>query len=213
MPNRQNPTAYSLSVTTPPALYPVTLDEVKAHLRFTESEDDALILEAIKEATEKLEDDTRRQFINATIAESYDVWPFGGSAVGEFHSLSSQYFLSQANSMILHRAPVVSVSSISYVDLDGNSQTLGAGNYNLDIVSEPARIEVSYAGSIPAARYQQNAITVTYVAGYGATRDNVPRRAKRAIIMYAGAVYDGRCMAPEEQFAWNSIVGNLQWSL
>ena len=196
MPNRVNSSPYSLAVTTPATIWPVTLDDLKQHLRFTESDDDSLLYDAIKEATAKLEQDTRRQFVNATVAEYYDEWP-----------------LWEWQSMVLHRAPVVSVTSIAYVDLNGDSQTWASTNYNLDTSSEPGRIELAYAKSIPSARYQQNAITVTYVAGYGATRAAQPLLARRGILMYAAAVYDGRCLLPSEQFAWDATVNTLQWSL
>lgn len=213
MPNRTNQTRHSLEVTSAASLYPVTLDELKAHLRFTESEDDALLVDAIKEATEKLEEDTRRQFMNATVAEYYDYWPFDAWHQGRDVYLWHYSASGPSVAMQVHRAPLVSVSSITYTDTEGNTQTWGSGNYTVDAKSEPGRITVAYNGAVPAARVQTNSITVTYVAGYGTSRGNVPRRAKRGILMYAGALYDGRCMAPEEQFAWNSIVSGLQWGL
>lgn len=208
MSNRTNPAPYSLEVTTEPSLDPVTLKEVKHFLRVDDNKDDGLLRKAVKEATDKLEDDTRRRFINATLAERYDSWPVGHPTFETFSHAHGYGW-----SAVLHRAPVVSISSIQYVDLDGNTQTWASSNYNLDTASEPARIEIAYGQSVPAARFQQNAITITYVSGYGATQATVPLRAKRGIMIYAKALYDGRCMTPEEQFAWNSIVSGLQWSL
>lgn len=60
-----------------------------------------------------------------------------------------------------------SVTSITYVDTDGNTQTLAADQYLVDTSSEPARITPVFGGIWPVTRWQNNAVTVRFVAGYG----------------------------------------------
>ncbi len=194
MANRHSLTRSSIEVSSAPTVYPVGIGELKDHLRIVHSADDEQLRIAIKEATEALQTDTRRYYVNHTIVERYDEWP-----------------LSEVRSVALSRAPVSSVTSITYVDTDGASQTWASTNYNVDTYAEPGRIEVEWDKTVPAIRYEQNTIAITYVVGYGADASNVPERAKRAIKLYAGAVYDNRDMTPGEVFGWDKAVTSLLW--
>ena len=60
-----------------------------------------------------------------------------------------------------------SVTSITYVDSDGTTQTLAADQYLVDASSTPARITPAFGLVWPITRYQNNAVTVRFVAGYG----------------------------------------------
>ena len=60
-----------------------------------------------------------------------------------------------------------SVVSISYVDTDGATQTLDPSTYLVDTSSTPARITPVFGGIWPVTLYQNNAVTVRFVAGYG----------------------------------------------
>lgn len=72
-------------------------------------------------------------------------------------------------------APLQSVASISYTDQNGDSQTLGASLYQVDIHSEPARIAPAHGQSWPAVSTDTfNPITVRAAAGYGDAASDVP---------------------------------------
>lgn len=60
-----------------------------------------------------------------------------------------------------------SISSITYIDTDGVTQTLAADQYHVDTFSAPARITPAFGLVWPNTRYQNNAVTVRFVAGYG----------------------------------------------
>lgn len=60
-----------------------------------------------------------------------------------------------------------SVVSITYVDTDGNTQTLDPATYLVDPNSTPARITPVFGGIWPVTLYQNNAVKVRFVAGYG----------------------------------------------
>lgn len=68
----------------------------------------------------------------------------------------------------IHLPPLQSVTSITYVDDAGATQTLAATEYLVNDKSTPCRIEEAYGKMWPAVRQQANAVRVRFVAGYGA---------------------------------------------
>jgi uncharacterized phiE125 gp8 family phage protein len=87
--------------------------------------------------------------------------------------------------------PLQSVSSITYVDEDGATQTLAADQYVVDAQSQPARISLAYNVSWPATREQNNAVIVRFVAGYGAAAA-VPQCIKQWMLLRIKHAYDNR---------------------
>lgn len=95
--------------------------------------------------------------------------------------------------ILLPVGPVQSVTSVVYVDTAGVSQTLVVTtDYVVDTSSEPARIYPAYSCSWPSARAQRNAITVTYVAGYGISGSFVPARLINAMYLLIADAYEFR---------------------
>lgn len=87
--------------------------------------------------------------------------------------------------------PLQSITSIKYIDNDGVLQTMSSGDYSVDIKSEPGVVTPVYGGSWPSARYQRNAVTVRFVAGYGLAAD-VPGGIKTWMHMRIKSLYDNR---------------------
>ena len=58
--------------------------------------------------------------------------------------------------------PIQSITTVDYVDTDGNSQTLSSSIYQFDI---KGRLKPSFGNAWPATRDQYDAVTITYVAG------------------------------------------------
>ncbi|MCA9312663.1 MAG: head-tail connector protein, partial [Phycisphaerales bacterium] len=84
-----------------------------------------------------------------------------------------------------------SVTSIAYVDADGNNQTLDSAQYRVDTVSEPGRIELDTAYTWPTTDDRLNAVTITIVAGY-ASAAAVPAEAKHLVKFVAAHWYEHR---------------------
>lgn len=135
-----------LELYTPPTAEPVSLVQAKAFLRVDSTDDDVLIAELIRGARAYIEHMTGRQFVVCTYKLHLDAFP---------------------SRIVLPRPPVVSVSSITYVDTGGTTQTLAAANYTLKPYSEPAEVIEAYGKSWPSTQDVENAVTVTYVAGHG----------------------------------------------
>lgn len=158
----------NLTQTVAPTTEPVSVDEVKDHLRVRFDTDDTLLGLYIGAARQWAEAYTQRQLITAT-------WRL------ELESFPSE--------ILVPHPPLASVTSITYTDAAGASQTLGASIYQTDIVSTPGRIKPSYGNSWPATRSGvYGAVKLTYVAGYGAA-SSVPDDIKLALKQLVGHWY------------------------
>lgn len=82
-----------------------------------------------------------------------------------------------------------SVVSITYVDTNGATQTLDPSTYLVDTSSTPARITPVFGGIWPVTLYQNNAVTVRFVAGYGLAAD-VPDGIKTWMIVRIKHLFD-----------------------
>lgn len=87
--------------------------------------------------------------------------------------------------------PVQSISSVAYVDENGASQTLASTVYQAAPFTHPAILQLAYDQSWPMIRPQANAITITFVAGFGAAAA-VPQKYKHTIKQGVKFLYDHR---------------------
>lgn len=153
---------------------PVTAAEAKAHMRILNADDDTYIEGLITAARQHAEHYTERAFVTQTWTLKLDRFP--------------DYF----GDIRLPKPLLISVSSITYVDLDGTTQTLSSALYEVDAQSQPARIRPAYGQSWPTTRDQFNAVTITYTAGYGAAATAVPKAIKQAIMIMVAHWYENR---------------------
>lgn len=87
--------------------------------------------------------------------------------------------------------PLSTVTSITYVDEDGATQTLAASGYVVDAKSKPARISLAYNEDWPDTRVQNNAVTIRFVAGYGAAA-TVPQSIKQWMLLRIATAWENR---------------------
>ena len=163
-----------LSIQTAPSSEPVTTAEVKSQARIDGTDEDTLLDRLISVARVTVEKSTGRTLISQTWDVNYDDFPSGG------------------NPIYLPNPPLQSVSSISYVDNAGSTQTWGASNYTVDTDADIGRIFPAYDKSYPTVRNQRNAVTVRFVSGYGASSSDVPEPIRHAILMMAGEMFERR---------------------
>lgn len=75
----------------------------------------------------------------------------------------------------LPRAPLASVTAIAYYDTAGDEQTVAASVYTVDTDSTPGRIYLAPDATWPTdVDDREKAITITFVAGFGAAGSAVP---------------------------------------
>lgn len=157
-------------IKTAPAEEPVTLAEAKLHLKQDETADDALITSQIAASREQCEMLTQRKFITQTWTTYWDKFP-------------SRFYLMSA--------PMVSITSIKYLDDDGNEQTLAADQYALSPAHEPGLIQKAFDVSWPSTRTIQDAVYVEAIYGYGAAAA-VPDSIKAAMKLLIAHWYENR---------------------
>lgn len=160
------------TLNTAPSTEPITATEVKAHCRVDISDDDTLIGNQIKAARVWAEAFTGRQFVTATWEQIADT------------------FLSRT--IRLAYPPLASVTSVAYTDTSGDAQTVSSDDYQVDTDSEPGRLVPDWDFSWPSTQAGTvNAVTITYVAGYGAA-SAVPDDIKQALLMRVAHWYEHR---------------------
>jgi uncharacterized phiE125 gp8 family phage protein len=91
---------------------------------------------------------------------------------------------------------VNSITSVSYVDTNGTTQTLSSADYSLDTFSKPAQINLAFGKTWPAVRNQPNAVTVTFEAGYTGDTSPVtnvmPKALTQAMLLTITDLYENR---------------------
>jgi uncharacterized phiE125 gp8 family phage protein len=148
--------------TTAPVLEPITLADLKLDLGATGSALDTPLTNNILSARKSVEGYLRRQLMTATWTGYLDRFPSG-------------------DTIYVPLPPLQSITSIYYIDSDGDSQLWDAGSYAVDIASGPGRITLAYGESWPDTREQANAVTIVFVAGFGATAASVPEDITHAL--------------------------------
>lgn len=163
----------ALTIVTEPTKEPVTLQELKSHLRIDFDDDDVLLNSLIPAARTWVEGQTKRGFITQTWDHAIDyAWPYRGGVYR----------------IDLPLNPVASVTSITYVDSAGASQTLAANQYTVVARKHGSYIVPAYDVEWPTVRWVPNAITVRFVVG----ASTAPKSIKQAILVLAGHYYENR---------------------
>ena len=173
----------ALSRVTAPVAEPLTLREAKLHLRVDVDDENDLINDLIAAARQTCEQITHRAFITQTWDLNLDGFPWGWSNVVQTPALGAD------GAIWVPLAPLQSVTSVTYVDTAGVTQTWSSTLYSVDAPAgehaRPGRITPAYAQYYPIVRTVPNAVTVRFVAGYGAA-DDVPAGIKAAMKLFIG---------------------------
>lgn len=142
--------AIDYRLVTAPTIEPITLDQAKAQLRLRGvSDEDAFVRDLIGPAREYCETITRRQFLTATWTATLDEFPRGKDPI-----------------RLVGKAPLQSVSSISYIDTAGDTQVWSSSKYIVSTPRDlPGRIRLAFNETYPSTRCEPEAVTITFIAG------------------------------------------------
>ncbi len=90
---------------------------------------------------------------------------------------------------VINMPPLQSVTEITYVDVNGATQTLATDQYDVDAISGLSRIMPAYNVSWPDTRKIMNAVKIRFVAGYG-DASVVPQCIKHWMLVRIGTMWE-----------------------
>ena len=186
-----------LTLTTPPAVTPVSLAEAKAHLRVTHTDDDAYITALIDAATRHL--DGRHGTLNrALITQSWklkiDRFPVFCGHEGWPYAIELPF------------PPLLSVASVKYLDPNGAEQTLANTEYTVETSQFVGRILIGYGKSWPAIQCVPGAVRIDFTAGFGPASTDVPMPIRQAMLMFIAHLYEIRSIDADMPRAIDALV-------
>ncbi len=136
----------NLSRVTAPTAEPLHLEHVKHALRIDTNDDDAFLPGLIAAARVTAEASRGESFVVGTWDFKMDDFP--------------------DDEIIIPRVPLISITSITYVDTSGETQTVATTVYTAQTGTKPGSVRLKYQQAWPVVRSQPNAVTVRFVAGY-----------------------------------------------
>jgi uncharacterized phiE125 gp8 family phage protein len=136
-----------MRLSTAPVLTPISIEDAKLERRIDDDADDVGIDRRIRGATSRVESFLGRGLLTQSWTYCQDVF-------------ASTIPLPMA-------APLQSVTSVKYYDVDGTQQTLSASVYGVDTESEPGRVYLKSGQSWPSVQSGRPlAVEVIYVVGW-----------------------------------------------
>ena len=163
---------YSLSVVTPPADTPLSLDEVKTALRVDGTDEDSLISLMLEGAAATIEKWTGVTLISTTYNAVFQAFPSGTS-----------FFQ-------LPRTPVTAVGSVTYNNSAGTPTVLSSSDYTVALgdAMRRARIVPGFLDWWPQTYGHIDDVTIRFTAGY-ADAASVPADLRNLVWMLVDYVY------------------------
>ena len=162
----------------PPQAEPLTLADVKAHLRLDSGDEDTLLAALIRAAREHLERTTGLCLLRQTWRLYLDRWPETGV-------------------ILIGKTPVQAIETILVFDGQGHAADITATEKLLDGAARPARL---WLREPPAPERELNGIEIDFTAGFGETGAEVPDMLRRALLLHVAAMFELRgALSPGDQ--------------
>ena len=170
---------------------PISADNVREYAHIDDGVETTVINNMIKSSRLYVENYLGRSLLNRTLKLSIDyvdevdqpLWE--GTRIGPDMAIRRRYIQ-------LPRPPVVSVTHVKTFDDADTETTLASSKYYVDNQREPARIVLRNGETWPTALRVANAIEITYVSGYGASRSNVPEAIIQGLLSHISFMYENR---------------------
>lgn len=157
-----------------PTWEPVGLAEVKQQvaLPLSYTAHDQLLSGLIRQSREKVEHDSGIVCATGSFVWKRATWPAG-------------------TCLSIPLRPVSAITSITYVDSSGATQTWSSANYSLDANRPKPVVLLGYGQAWPTHRGYENDITITFVAGYS-TATAIPQLVKQAVLLDVSREFNDR---------------------
>ena len=164
--------------TTAPAVEPLALADVKAHLRIDTSDEDTLLLSLILTSRLHVEVALGLALITQTWSCFFDRWPLAPDA--------------NPYPITLPLSPVRSIDAVRVYAGDGTFVSPPLTSFSADLASRPPRIIRSPGTQIPDPGRRMNGIEISITAGFGATAADVPAPIRQALLLLVAHWYEHR---------------------
>jgi uncharacterized phiE125 gp8 family phage protein len=168
---------------TAPTVEPVTLDEVKRHIRVDvdNTDDDDYLETLITASRQRVEVITWRKLITQTWYAYPRDWPSGNYIELPFGNLQS-----------VTSATIDGVNGIKYLDDDGDEAAWNSDEYIVGTDYQKGRITLGNGYTWPnETLYPSNPIEIEFLCGYGLAAD-VPGQIKHAMKIILGEMFENR---------------------
>jgi len=153
----------------------VSVAEAKTHLRVSTNTDDSYIESLIATAQQEFELYCNISIMQKTFYQYCDTWC----------DTKQLYHSPVANSNTL------SVTAITYYNLNNVITTWNATNYLVDGASTPARVSLNLDKDYPDIADRKNAIIIQYSSGFKLP-SSVPQGIKQGVLILVGQWYENR---------------------
>jgi uncharacterized phiE125 gp8 family phage protein len=154
--------SYRFERTVDAASEPVTLSEVKDHLKIDGTDEDTYLTSLITASRQMLESELERSFITQTWKMYLPYFPLG--------------------EINIPKGKVLTVESVEYYDSNNSLQTVSTDEYKTSLGADIGKIKAVESWPLTNTDHP-DAVVITFTAGYGASADDVPNGLKQALLI------------------------------
>lgn len=168
----------TIALIAPPAHEPLSLAEIKAHLRVDHDHEDSFLIETLKAARQYTEFASGVKLISQEWRQYENKRPHDGC-------------------IPLKLRPVQSINTVTAYDVEGNSTVLQTAQYQLTRTSDQPVLEISTSLD---GYLLENGLEIDMVVGLGDFGVDTPESLKRAIMLLIAHWYEFRgAVSPSQQ--------------
>lgn len=155
-----------------PVAEPLSLDEIKAHLRIDIDAEDGLLAGFLIAAREAVERYLRRALISQGWQLVLDCWPEGP--------------------VRFPRPPLIEVDAVRVFDAEGVASVVDPALYHLERRAEPGFLLPAQGERLPRPERRHGGIEIDFTAGFGESWADVPAPIRQALLMMIAELYERR---------------------
>jgi len=179
-----------LKLHTAPAVEPVTIDEVKLHLR-VDGDDEILLIANLIQAARETVENLCGPLITQTWYQYEDGFPAGAV-------------------INIGKPRLLTVTSLKYTDTDESTTTFSSDYYDVNIVDEyRPKIVLKDEYSWPTDTLTEvNPVEIIFTCGYGASASSVPAMLRQAMLLLIGHWSEER-----QIMTVGKIINTIPWNV
>ena len=194
--------------TVAPTTPAVSLDDAKQQCRIDHGDEDEKIKAFVDAATDAIDAYgglSGRALITQTWRQDFDgFFDWRSKNAGIFNPADRAPYLR------LSIGDVQSVSSITYYDSNNAQQTLSPSVYTVLQDAIGPYVTLQQGQTWPSTAIRDDAVRITWVAGFGNTPDDVPAKYRQAILLLVAQWYENR---EDVLVDYRVTVSELPWTV